>query len=84
MGLDDCTDVAPGMKADLVVLDLQRPNMQPENNIVKNIVYAGSKENVRLTMVDGVVRYEDGEFFVGESVGRIYEKSRTFIRKIRE
>ena len=84
MGLDDCTDVAPGMKADLVVLDLQRPNMQPENNIVKNIVYAGSKENVRLTMVDGVVRYEDGEFFVGESVGRIYEKARTFIRKIRE
>ena len=84
MGLDDCTDVAPGMKADLVVLDLQRPNMQPENNIVKNIVYAGSKENVRLTMVDGVVRYEDGEFFVDESVGRIYEKARTFIRKIRE
>ena len=84
MGLDDCTELAPGMRADLVVLDLQRPNMQPENNIGKNIVYAGSKENVRLTMVDGVVRYEDGEFFVGESVGRIYEKARTFIRKIRE
>ena len=83
MGLDDCTDVAPGMKADLVVLDLQRPNMQPENNIVKNIVYAGSKENVRLTMVDGVVRYEDGEFFVGESAGNIYEKAGAFIRKIR-
>ena len=83
MGLDNCTDVAPGMKADLVVLDLQRPNMQPENNVVKNIVYAGSKENVRLTMVDGVVRYEDGEFFVGESAGNIYEKAGAFIRKIR-
>ena len=71
MGLDDCTDVAPGMRADLVVLDLQRPNMQPENNVVKNIVYAGSKENVRLTMVDGRVLYERGEFFVGESPARI-------------
>ena len=35
-------------------------------------------------MVDGVVRYEDGEFFVGESAGRIYEKAEAFIRKIRE
>lgn len=82
MGLDDCTDVAPGMRADLVVIDLQRPNMQPENNLVKNIVYAGSKENVRLTMVEGVVRYERGEFFVGESAGRIYEKARAFVRRI--
>ena len=83
MGLENCADIAPGMKADLVVLDLRRPNMQPENNIVKNIVYAGSKENVRLTMVDGVVRYERGEFFVGESAERIYEKAASFIRKIR-
>ena len=83
MGLERCTDVAPGMKADLVVLDLQRPNMQPENNVLKNIVYAGSKENVRLTMVNGVVRYERGEFFVGESAARIYEKANAFIRKIK-
>lgn len=84
MGLDDCTDVAPGKKADLVVLDLQRPNMQPENNLVKNIVYAGSKENVRLTMVNGRVLYERGEFFVGESAERIYAKANAFIRKIRQ
>ena len=83
MGLERCTDVAPGMRADLVVLDLQRPNMQPENNVLKNIVYAGSKENVRLTMVDGRVLYERGEFFVGESAARIYGKANAFLRKIR-
>ena len=83
MGLDGCTDIAPGMKADLVVLDLQRPNMQPENNVVKNIVYAGSKENVRLTMVDGRVLYERGEFFVDGSAEEIYRKANAFIRKIR-
>ena len=84
MGLERCTDVAPGMRADLVVLDLRRPNMQPENNVIKNIVYAGSKENVRLTMVDGRVLYERGEFFVGESAGRIYEKANAFVKRIRE
>ena len=83
MGLEDCRDVAPGMRADLVVLDLKRPNMQPENNIVKNIVYAGSKENVRLTMIEGVVRYERGEFFVGESAERIYDRARAIMRRIR-
>ena len=83
MGLDDCTDIAPGMKADLVVLDLQRPNMQPENNLIKNIVYAGSKENVRLTMVAGRVLYERGEFFLGEDARSIYRKANDFIRKIR-
>lgn len=84
MGLEDCTDIAPGMKADLVVLDTQRPNMQPENNYLKNIVYAGSKENVRLTMVDGRVLYERGEFFVGDSDAHIYEKANAFLRKIRQ
>ena len=83
MVLDSCTDIAPGMRADLVVLDLQRPNMQPENNVVKNIVYAGSKENVRLTMVDGRVLYERGEFFVGAGAEEIYRKANAFMRKIR-
>ena len=84
MGLSDCTDVAPGMRADLIVLDLQRPNMQPENNLVKNIVYAGSKENVRLTMIEGRVLYERGEFFIGESAAEIYRRAGDFMRKIRQ
>mgnify|MGYP000811676656 FL=1 len=46
--------------------------MQPLNNIAKNLVYAGSRDNVRLTMVNGRVLYENGEFFVGEEPERIY------------
>jgi 5-methylthioadenosine/S-adenosylhomocysteine deaminase len=58
--------------------------MQPENNLVKNVVYAGSKENVRLTMVDGRVLYERGEFFIGERAEEIYRRANNFIRKIRQ
>ena len=82
MGLDNCTDVAPGMKADLVVLDLQRPNMQPENNVVKNIVYAGSKENVRLTMVNSRVLYENGEYYTGEDPAALYARVNAHIREM--
>ena len=72
MGLADCDVLAPGKQADLIVIDLQRPNMQPVHNVARNLVYSGSKENVRLTMVAGRVLYENGAFFVGEPVQDIY------------
>ena len=81
IGLDDCDDIAAGKRADLVVLNLRRPNMQPLHNIPRNIVYAGSKENVRLTMVNGRVLYENGEFFIGEEPEIIYEKANTEIER---
>ena len=55
MGLNDCDVIAPGKKADIILLDLQQPNMQPINNIVKNIVYSGSKTNVAMTMIGGIM-----------------------------
>lgn len=59
----------------MTVINLHRPNMHPLNNISKNIVYAGSKENVRLTMVNGKVLYENGEFFIGEDAGKLYAEA---------
>ena len=79
MGLDDCDVIAEGKQADLVVIDLNRPNMQPLNNIGKNIVYSGSKENVRLTMCAGKVLYENGEFYIGEKPEYIYQKANEII-----
>ncbi len=75
MGLDDCDCIAAGKKADMTVINLHRPNMRPLNNISKNIVYAGSKENVRLTMVNGKILYENGEFFIGEDAEKLYAEA---------
>lgn len=75
MGLDDCDDIAVGKKADLVVINLHRPNMHPINNITKNLIYSGSKENVRLTMINGKVLYEDGIFRIGEDPEYIYREA---------
>ena len=74
MGLPDCDCIAEGKQADLVVLDLDKPNMRPFNNIPKNIVYSGSKQNVKLTMCAGRVLYEGGKYFIGEDVSRIYAR----------
>lgn len=82
MGLSDCDCLAVGKMADLILIDLQRPNMQPLNNIASNLVYSGSKENVRLTMIGGRILYEKGEFFVGEEPSAVYEQANRIIRRI--
>lgn len=82
LGLEDCDRLAPGKKADLIMLDLHQPNMQPENNIVKNIVYSGSKQNVILTMVDGKILYENQKFSIGFDPEEIYREANQIIRSM--
>lgn len=84
MGLSDADILAEGKFADLIMLDLHQPNMQPLNNIRKNIVYSGSKQNVKMTMVNGKILYEDGEFFIGTPAEEIYERANAIINRMRE
>lgn len=62
MGLTDCVTLSEGSKADMVVIDMNRPNMQPVNNVQKNLVFAGTRDNVKMTVANGVIVYEDGKF----------------------
>ena len=84
MGLNDCDAVAAGKQADLVRIDMHRPNMQPVHNVVKNLVYSGDPSNVRMTMIAGVVRYEDGQFFVGEDPEDVYREAERLTKAIFE
>ena len=79
MRLDDCDVLAAGKKADFIEIDLNQPNMQPLNNPAKNIVYAGSKQNIKRTVVNGKVLYENGSFFIGEQPKMIYRKANEII-----
>jgi 5-methylthioadenosine/S-adenosylhomocysteine deaminase len=84
MGLMDADTLEVGKLADLIIIDLHQPNMQPINNITKNIVYSGSKQNVKLTMVNGKILYRDNQFFVGEDVEKIYAKANEIIQSKKE
>lgn len=61
-GRQDCGLVKEGMKADLCVLDTSGPSWTPLFNGPANVVYAGHGSDVVLTMVDGRVRYRNGEW----------------------
>lgn len=82
MGLGNCDVIDEGKTADLIVIDMHRPNMQPINNITKNIVYSGSKENVKMTMINGKILYENGEF-INTDIEKIYSEAQAVIDRIK-
>ncbi len=61
-GRSKCGKLAVGYKADLVVLDIDKPWMQPVTDMATNVIYSESGEDVVLTMVDGKVVYRNGEW----------------------
>ena len=81
MGLKDCDVLAAGKYADFAVVDLKKPNMQPIHNIAKNLVYSGSKDNVKMTVINGKILYEDGKFTTIDE-GEIYERANKLTMKI--
>lgn len=83
MGLHDADVLAVGKLADIIMIDLHQPNMQPINNIAKNIVYSGSKSNVKMTMINGKILYESGQFFLDEPIDDIYAKAQAITDRIK-
>ena len=82
MGLADCDCIAVGKQADMIVIDMNRPSMQPVINIPKNLVYSGSKDCVKLTMIAGKVLYENGKFFIGAEPEKIYAEVQSEMEKM--
>ena len=42
MLLDGLDSIEFGKRADFIMIDLHQPNMQPINNVLKNMVFAGN------------------------------------------
>ncbi len=83
MALPDADILAKGKLADIIMIDLHQPNMQPVNNIPKNIVYSGSKQNVKMTMIGGRILYENGAFAAPVNAEEIYRKANEIMDGLR-
>lgn len=82
MGLTDCDVIDVDKKADLIVIDMHRPSMQPINNITKNLVYSGGKDIVKMTMINGKILYDNGEF-KNIDIEKIYANAQAVINRIK-
>ena len=82
MRLHKSDTLTKGKYADIILIDLHQPNMQPMNNVIGNLVYSGSKSNVRMTMIQGKILYKDGSFWIGESPEYIYRKCNAVLQRM--
>ena len=78
----DCGSIAVGNKADLVVVDTDRPWYVPDNDLLSNLVYAGRSSDVVLTMADGRILYRDGAYPTLDLERAFYDAQR-FTTRIR-
>ena len=72
-GRMDCGVLKVGNKADVIVMKIDVPNMHPIHNLANNIVYSASGSDIAMTMVDGKVLYENGEYMSIDIEKTIYE-----------
>lgn len=82
LGLDDCDTLSEGKQADLIMIDLLKPNMQPMNDLVNNLVYSGDVSNVLMTMIAGKIVYVAGKYYMNTEPLEVYEKANYIIRRI--
>lgn len=61
-GRHDAGLMKEGFKADLMMIDVNVPNMVPVHDMLNNLVYSASSRDIKMTMCNGRVLYRDGEY----------------------
>ena len=78
LGLGDRVGrLAEGYAADLALIDLKHPNLQPVNDPLTALAYSASGHEVELTMVGGRILYENGAYPTIDAARVIHEVERT-------
>jgi cytosine/adenosine deaminase-related metal-dependent hydrolase len=61
LGRDDIGRIAVGARADLVLVDMRHPLMQPARDPLRSLVYHAADRAVGTVLVDGAIAYENGK-----------------------
>ena len=62
LGLEaEIGSIEPGKRADLIVIDRDRPSLAPDRDVWSTLAFAATGRDVRMTMVDGEVLVGDFE-----------------------
>jgi cytosine/adenosine deaminase-related metal-dependent hydrolase len=62
---DDLGRIAPGARADLIVIDMARPHLQPVSDPVRTLIWNARGSDVTTVMVDGRIIVESGRYKLG-------------------
>src|SRR6202044_3341105 len=61
LGRDDIGRLAPGCRADLVMIDVTDPRMRPARDPLRSLIYSAGDRVVRHVIVDGAFAVRDGK-----------------------
>ena len=62
----DLGALAPGMTADLTIVDLSHPHLQPLHDPLRGLVALANRANIDQVVVDGKVLIDDGRYLFGD------------------
>ena len=62
-GRRDTGRIAVGARADLALIDLRAPHNLPVVSPEASLAYSAAASDVKMTVVDGRILYENGEFY---------------------
>lgn len=82
--LDDAGEIAAGKKADLIMLDLNKPHLTPRHDLVAHLVYAAQPDDITLVMVDGKILLENGELTTLDEEKIMFQAQERAMHLVRE
>ena len=80
-GRHDCGRIEQGARADLIVIDLDRPHLRPDFDTRANIVFSAQSSDIVLNMIDGRVVYKNGEYLTIDKE-RVFAEVESHFKKI--
>ena len=80
-GRSDTGSLAVGKKADIIAIDLTRPHLFPNVDPLALMTYSAQGSDVAMTMVDGRILYENGEFLTLDA-DRILHAAKTCVERL--
>ncbi len=77
LGFNDTGSISSGMRADIIAIDMNKVHLKPVYNPLSHVVYCVGAQDVKLTICDGKVLYQDGKHFTAdiETISREAEKA---------
>ncbi|WP_319759435.1 amidohydrolase [Maridesulfovibrio sp.] len=77
LGFEDTGALNTGMKADIIVINMDKMHLKPVYNPLSHAIYSAGGQDVCLTVCDGKVLYQNGKFSTldVETISREAEKA---------
>lgn len=80
---DRIGQIREGMLADLIMVDMRKPHLNPMSNVISNLVYCAKSADVHTVIVDGRVLVSEGRL-IGADLAGLYERVGRRVEEIKE